>query len=223
MNKSIILLSGGLDSLVCLGLCHKTHNIELAITFDYGQKSVKHEIEASKKLTEYYHINHEVIELPFLAEITNNSLTTDDELPTQELFTKESAQSVWVPNRNGLFLNIAASYADSYNFSHIIIGANRDEAKTFPDNSKEFVQATEEMFKYSTIAQPKVYTPLINYSKNDIVALALENNMPLELTRSCYDNSQKNCGICESCTHLKKALKYNNAEKYIEDLFENVD
>ena len=60
-NKSIILLSGGLDSLVCLGLCKDEYNVSLALTFDYGQKSAKKEIEASAKISEYYNISHKVI------------------------------------------------------------------------------------------------------------------------------------------------------------------
>ena len=132
---------------------------------------------------------------------------------------KESAKAVWVPNRNGLFLNIAASYADSGNFSHIIIGANKEEGKTFPDNTKAFTNRISSAFEYSTLVKPKVLAPLINYNKNDIVRLALENGMPLDMVFSCYDSKKTHCGECESCERLIKALDYNNEKHYKNIIF----
>ena len=222
-NKSIILLSGGLDSLVCLGAVKDEYNIELALTFDYGQKSAKQEIEASKKLASYYKIEHQVIELPFLKKITKTALVDDKDIPGNELYTEYSAKAVWVPNRNGLFLNIAAAYADTYNFTHIIFGANKEEGVTFPDNTKKFADLITSCFKFSTLCNPQVVAPLISMDKNDIVKLALEKNMPLELTRSCYNKSKTNCGKCESCKHLKEALINNGDTKYIRVLFEDVN
>lgn len=219
MNKSIILLSGGLDSLVSLGLAKEEYNVELALTFDYGQKSLKQEIDASSQISKYYGLKHEIVELPFLKNITHTSVVSDDEVPTDMYGTTESAKAVWVPNRNGLFLNIAGAYADSYGYSHILIGANKEEGQTFPDNTQEFIDGVNASFKYSTMAQPKVVAPLINYDKNDIVRLALEKKMPLEMVKSCYNDGEKNCGNCESCKHLLYALKYNKAYELIERLF----
>lgn len=219
MNKSIILLSGGLDSLVSLGLAKEEYNVELALTFDYGQKSLKQEIDASSQISKYYGLKHEIVELPFLKNITHTSVVSDDEVPTDMYGTTESAKAVWVPNRNGLFLNIAGAYADSYGYSHILIGANKEEGQTFPDNTQEFIDGVNASFKYSTMAQPKVIAPLINYDKNDIVRLALEKKMPLEMVKSCYNDGEKNCGNCESCKHLLYALKYNKAYELIERLF----
>ncbi len=224
MVKSLILLSGGLDSLVSLGLKKEELNIELALTFDYGQKSAQEEIEASKKICDYYKIKHEVIKLDWLKNITKTSLVSDAAVPTgNELNdSDESAKSVWVPNRNGLFLNIAGCFADSFGYDYILIGANKEEAQTFSDNRQEFIDAVNEEFKFSTQKDlsPKVIAPLINCDKNDIVMLALKNKIPLELTMSCYQGGGKHCGICESCTRLKNALKVNHDEKYIKVLFE---
>lgn len=221
MIKSIILLSGGLDSLVSLGLKKDELNVELALTFNYGQKSALQEIEASKRICEYYGIKHEVIKLDWLKNITTTSLVSDTEVPTGEELTdgNNSMKSVWVPNRNGLFLNIAGSFADSYGYNYILIGANKEEAQTFSDNTQEFINAVNEEFEYSTQNVPKVVAPLINYNKNDIVMLALSNGVPLELTRSCYQGGEKHCGICESCVRLKKSLLANHDSKYIKVLF----
>lgn len=219
-NKSIILLSGGLDSVVSLGMCKDEYNVELALTFDYGQNSVVQELEASKKISEYYGIENKVIQLPFLKDITKNSFVGGvGELPISELGTKESAKSVWVPNRNSLFLNIAGSFADAYGYTHIIFGANKSEGLTFPDNTIEFVDSINKNFKYSTLNGVKVFAPLINYDKLEIVKQALDIKVPLEMVYSCYKGGEKNCGVCESCTHLKRALLENSAYEYIERLF----
>lgn len=216
MTRGIILLSGGLDSLVSLGI---TQNIELALTFDYGQKSVDYEIKASKAICDYYKIEHRVIKLDWLKEITHTALVSDDNLPQGIENPDESAKNVWVPNRNGLFLNIAGAYADGEDYDFIVIGANKEEGQTFPDNSKEFIERIEAEFEFSTRKKPKVVAPLLNYDKNGIVKLALENNIPLELVQSCYAGGEKHCGVCESCTRLKNALIANGDNTYIRILF----
>lgn len=219
-SKAIILLSGGLDSLVALGYAYKEYGIDFALTFDYGQKAAENEIEASKKIAEYYNIKHKIIRLDWLKEITNTALVADQPVPNTNLGTSESAKLVWVPNRNGLFLNIAAAYADSYGYNYIIYGANKDEGKTFSDNTETFRAEVSKVFETSTLVHPKVIAPLINFTKNDIVKIAMENSIPLELVRSCYNSGKKHCGVCESCIHLKQALIANHGERYINILFE---
>lgn len=225
--KSIILLSGGLDSVVSLELLKEKYNISMALTFDYGQKAAVKETEASKKLADYYKIFHSIIKLEWLEEITTTSLV-NDQLDTPNLNDKElddfntaseSAKKVWVPNRNGLFLNIAASYSDSYNFTHIIFGANKEEGTTFPDNTQDFIDRVNEAFKYSTLTKPEVAAPLINFTKQEIVKLGFENNVPFNLIRSCYHSEEKHCGICESCKRLKRALKEVGYSEIIAVLF----
>lgn len=226
MVKSVVLLSGGLDSFVSLALTHKEYNVELALTFDYGQKSVEREIFASKKICEFYKIQHKIIKLDWLKEITQTALVSEKEIPLTTLndlssdeFTEKSAASVWVPNRNGAFLNIAAAYADSYDYDYIIFGANKEEGTTFPDNTQEFIDRINAAFEYSTQKKPKAYAPLINLNKNDIVKSAVAQSVPLELTRSCYATKEKHCGVCESCVRLKRALEENNCEGIIRELF----
>ena len=221
MNKSIILLSGGLDSLVALGLSKEKYGIELALTFDYGQKAAIAEIETAKNICKYYNIKHHVIKLDWLKNITKTALVSDKEIPSENLGTQISANAVWVPNRNSLFLNIAACFADSCGYNYIIFGANKDEGQTFPDNTEEFRERISDVFQYSTLVKPRVTAPLINYSKSDIVRIAVERSVPLELVRSCYNSTvnNKHCGECESCKHLKKALEANNCFNYIDILF----
>ncbi len=212
--KSIILLSGGLDSLACLAVTREKYNCELAITFDYGQKALAKEIEASKKICEFYNVEHKIIKLDFLKEITQTALVSDKEVPQDY-----DMKAVWVPNRNGLFLNIAGSFADSYGYNYIIIGANKEEGKTFPDNTLEFAKRVEAEFEFSTLIQPKILIPLIDMDKEEIVKTVIDLKAPLELVHSCYLGGDKNCGKCESCLHLIEALKKNDAKDFIKKLF----
>lgn len=219
MSKGIILLSGGLDSLVSLGLGIEKYGISLALTFDYGQKALEQEISTSKNICDYYKIEQKVIKLDWLKNVTHTALVEDKELPEGIDNPEDSAKSVWVPNRNGLFLNIAGSFADGNDYDYIIIGANKEEGQTFPDNTQEFIDSVNAEFEFSTQKHPKVVAPLINYDKNDIVKQAIEHNIPLEFVRSCYSNGKKHCGKCESCTRLKNALIANGDTHYIKELF----
>lgn len=220
-DSAVILLSGGLDSLVALGFVQsKTpYDIKMAITFDYGQKACLNEIESSKKICEYYNIEHKVIKLDWLKEITKTSLVSDLRIPISGFATKESAESVWVPNRNALFLNIAASFCDSFGYKYIIYGANKEEGATFPDNTEKFRKEITELFKTSTLVKPTVVAPLINYTKDDIVRIGAELSVPFEYVWSCYTSGEVHCGKCESCNYLKKALKANHLESHISKLF----
>lgn len=219
MSKGIILLSGGLDSLVSLGLGMEKYGISLALTFDYGQKALEQEIMTSKNICDYYKIEHKVIKLDWLKNVTHTALVEDKELPEGIDNPEDSAKSVWVPNRNGLFLNIAGSFADGNDYDYIIIGANKEEGQTFPDNTQEFIDRINAEFEFSTQKHPKVVAPLINYDKNDIVKQAIEHKIPLEFVRSCYSDGKKHCGKCESCTRLKNALIANGDTHYIKELF----
>jgi len=200
---------------VSLGGSKEELNTTLALSFDYGQRAAAKELEASRKIAEFYGIEHKIIELPWLEGITTTSLVNinegvpdvgADKLDDAEV-TEDSARKVWVPNRNGVFLNIAASFADSLGFTHIVFGANKEEAATFPDNSETFVDKINASFEYSTLVKPKVVAPLAKFSKEEIVKLGVELEIPFKLLRSCYYGEEKHCGKCESCLRLKRALK----------------
>lgn len=227
VNKSIILLSGGLDSLVSLAICKEKLNIEFAIIFNYGQKSYEREYKAAKSISEFYNIKLEKIDLNWLKNISNSSLNTKETIPllSKELLdkieiTQKSSNSVWVPNRNALFINIAACFADAQNYSHIIIGANKEEGATFKDNNIQFINSINNSLKNSTNNLVKVEAPLINLNKAEIVKLGLMQNSPFKLLHSCYLNKEKHCGQCESCLRLKRALELNNCYDIISEIFE---
>ena len=208
-KTAIILLSGGLDSLVSLQKAQEFCDVKMALTFDYSQHALSEEIEASREISRFYNIEHRVVKLPFLAEITNNALTCDENLDFEK-FDNDSAKAVWVPNRNGLFLNIAACFCESFNFDFIIIGANKEEAGTFIDNSLEFLERADEFFEFSTQKKPKILAPLKDMEKFEIINYAVANNVPLKYLKSCYNSIEKtgakHCGKCESCKRLHQAI-----------------
>ncbi|MDA0525186.1 7-cyano-7-deazaguanine synthase QueC [Methanococcoides alaskense] len=220
--RSILLLSSGLDSVAALAIALQDHEVVMALTFDYGQRSVEKEIENSRAVCEHYDIEHRIIPLKWLGSITNTSLVNKEldvpELSIEDIvddasnITVDSAKNVWVPNRNGVFINIAASFAENYGCEYVIAGFNGEEAKTFPDNSKEFVNAVDECFSYSTANGVKVLAPLIDMDKVSIVRKAMELGAPLEWSWSCYHGAEVPCGVCESCMRRKRAFLVSEFE-----------
>ena len=225
-NKSIVLLSGGLDSVVSLALVKEFCSEILAITFNYGQKSFLAEKEASEKISQYYNIEHIIVDLPWLNTISNSSLTNGSEVPKismenlNDIKTLTNASnSVWIPNRNALFINIGACYAEAKEYNSIIIGANKEESATFKDNSDDFIKAINLSLENSLNNVVKVIAPLIDASKSEIVKMGLDLNIPFNLIYSCYLGNGKHCGECESCMHLKRALLENKAYNLIDEIF----
>lgn len=217
MNKkkdSVVLLSAGMDSTVNLYAAMNETNVVLAITFNYGQKAAIKEIECAKNLTAENKIKHVVIDLPWLKDLGKSSLTNDSlTVPTGKNVTIDNqqiseltAKSVWVPNRNGVFLNIAASYAESMSAEVLVPGFNREEAATFPDNSLDFIRAIRKSFAYSTATRVDVQCYTIAMGKIEIVDLGKKLNVPFEKTWPCYLAKDLWCGECESCKRSKRAF-----------------
>ena len=226
MNSAIILLSGGLDSVVSLAKLKNKYSRILALTFNYGQKSFLSEKIASEKISEFYSIEHKIINLDWLSQISTSSLNTSEKVPNVSIDDLDVintdinfSNSVWVPNRNGLFINIAACYADSYNYNSIIIGVNKEESAAFKDNSKEFVNAINLSLLNSTRSSVRVEAPLIDMAKEEIVKLGIDLNIPFKYIYSCYDDKLVHCKYCESCQRLIRALELNNRHDLIVEIF----
>lgn len=213
MKKAISVFSGGLDCTVATSVFSKSHKIH-AITFNYGQKAYKRELKASKEICKKMNWTHEIIDLPWLANISNSSLNTNEKIPelsAEDLdnlkISQESANSVWVPARNTVFTSIALSYAESIGASSIIVGWNSEEGATFPDNSKGYMEKFNELIKEGSPENIIIEAPLIDLNKEEIIKLGVEYDAPMELSYSCYKGEGKQCGICESCMRRKLAFK----------------
>jgi len=210
-EKSVILLSGGLDSAYNLAAGAEETDLVLAITMDYGQKAALREIEFSGKLTKYFGVKHKIIKLPWLGEISKSALTVrDKEIPSPDIKSPEeirkSAEKVWVANRNGLFVNIAACFAESIGAGQILVGFNIEEAETFSDNSEDFIAALNESLKYSTGKKIFVKSYTGSLTKKEIVKKGREKKFPFHLIWPCYEGGEVICRKCESCIRYLDAI-----------------
>lgn len=215
MGKTFIaLVSGGLDSVVSAYMAARESGVGEILFMDYGQRASKREKEAAGKVAKSLGGSFRVIKLPFLAEVTQTALVMNDkvipQIKTSKLDdrseTEKSAQQVWVPNRNGLFLNIAAAIAEGEGFQEIVVGFNAEEAVTFPDNSANFVQKAEEFFSLSTLKGLRVAAPTLGMTKSEIVRQGLALKVPFGDLWSCYLGGRRQCGHCESCLRSLRAF-----------------
>ena len=202
--KSVVLLSGGLDSTVSACVARQKTAPVFALTFDYGQRAARMELEAAKKICKVLKIPHKSVTLPFFEEFSRLMLLRSKSTDVKKA---EKVESLWIPNRNGLFINIAACYAEYYGAGLIITGFNREEACEFPDNSAEFMEAINESLRYSTLSRVKVKSYVADLTKKEIYQLGIKYNAPLELIYSCYLGEKEMCGKCASCKRLIEASK----------------
>lgn len=226
-STSVVLLSGGLDSLASFVWAEEESDIVLAITFNYGQRAAAKEIESAQRICNKREMKHLVVDIPWFSSLKslalldkNTSLPQITEKDLDDLaVTLPSAKAVWVPNRNGVFLNIGASFAEDLLANWIITGFNKEEGKTFPDNSEAFVEATSKALKYSTDGKVSVKAPMVGKTKKEIVEWMLERDVDLTHLWSCYLGEEKMCGVCESCLRCKRALKEGKASQWLAQLF----
>lgn len=195
--RAIALLSGGLDSVVSMLLARKQADIVMALTIDYGQKARRNEIMASAAFCRTYGISHRVVELPFMRDMKSGLI---------EASGMEDS-SPWVPNRNGLLINVAACYAENIDADWVVCGFNREEGVDFPDNTREFVDAVNLGLAYSTLNQVRLISFVQNMDKAEIVTAARSLEIDLGQIWSCYRPGEKPCGQCPSCLRNLEAYK----------------
>ncbi len=213
--RAVVLLSGGLDSLVAAALTRTGATLVLALTCDYGQRAAQRETEAAQRQAAWLQCPHQVVALPWLGALGGSALTeTDRALPEPEpadLDAPEpaahSARAVWVPNRNGVLVNVAAAFAERLGADWVVCGFNAEEAATFPDNSRAFMQAADALWSHSTLSGLSLHAPTADLDKAEIVRRGRALGVPLESVWSCYLGEEKQCGRCESCRRLQRALE----------------
>ena len=215
MSSSVLILSGGLDSSVAAFVACRETPPRLALFFDYGQRAAPRERKAAQAVAAELKIPFRPIALPWLRELSHSALTDHErDLPRFTIedlddsgVTADSARCVWVPNRNGVFLNVAAAFAESLEAEYLVTGFNAEEALTFPDNSEDFVQVANEFFQYATMNGVKVISYTQAWNKTKIVEEGLKLGVPFEKLWSCYDAGSRQCGSCESCQRSIRAYR----------------
>ena len=210
MNKAVVLLSGGLDSATTAAIAIAEGYQVIALSFRYGQRHEK-ELVAAKKIAEALGIKEHFISDIDLAQWGGSSLT-DQSMPIpQEGLEPDIIPSTYVPGRNTVFMAIALSLAEAKNAQAIYLGINAVDYSGYPDCRPEYLAAYQKLANLSSKAgvegnAPRLIAPLVKDSKLDIVRRALELNVPIADTWSCYQGGVIPCGLCDSCRIRDRAL-----------------
>ena len=214
--RAVCLLSGGLDSSVCLALARSQGFECYALSFDYGQRhrvELKSAARVAKSLGSAQHL---VVPID-LRVFGGSALTSDIAVPKGRSAAQMTAEIpvTYVPARNAVFLSLALAWAEVLGCSNIFIGVNALDYSGYPDCRPEFIEAFEEMANLATKAGVegrmglKIHTPLIRLSKAEIVMLGVQLGLDFSLTHSCYDPDEagRPCGQCDSCVLRRKGFE----------------
>jgi 7-cyano-7-deazaguanine synthase len=201
MVRALVLLSGGIDSSTALYLTKRETDDIYSMNMIYDQ-SYDSEAEASKNIAAVAHVReHLSVFLPFFKDIERRYKPS----PSSKTLP------AYVPARNIVFYGIAAAYAETLKANKIIFGSNADDAKELPDARPTFIQLMNELIRDGTRAGTEGFVietinPLINYNKSEVLKLAIALKVPLQLTWSCYENSESPCCKCRGCYNRQTAF-----------------
>lgn len=201
-RKAVVLLSGGMDSALCAALALDAGYSIAALHLNYGQKTQSRELDCFRKLAEYFGASETlVVDVSHFAAIGGSSLTDSSMEVTKAELDSSAIPTSYVPFRNGNILSIAASWAEVIGAHAIFIGAMQLDSSGYPDCRRIFFDSFEQTINLGTKPETNIniLTPLIDYSKKDIVELGISLGVPFELTWSCYRDTDTACGECDSC------------------------
>jgi 7-cyano-7-deazaguanine synthase len=218
MNRelAIVLVSGGMDSCVAVSIANEEYRLAF-LHVNYGQRTEARELRAFNELADHYRAEKRLtISIEHLKVIGGSSLT-DKSIPIPELSAPQSAiqnpqseiPTTYVPFRNAHLLSIAVSWAEVIGATKIFIGAVEEDSSGYPDCREVFYQAFNKVIETGTKPETRIeiITPLIHLRKSDIVKEGTKRRAPLHLTWSCYQNNDRACGRCESCTLRLRGFK----------------
>ena len=211
-NKSIVvLLSGGLDSSTVTGIAKQSKAKIFGLSFDYGQRHKK-ELDSASIIAKHFDIEEfKIIKLDL--SLWGGSSLTDNQknIPIEGIQTNK-IPNTYVPGRNTIFISVALSYAEAIDADYIGLGVNALDYSGYPDCRPDYIKKFQELAdlanKRGRENNPiKLWTPLIDLNKEEIIELAFSNNVPLDKTWSCYSGKSKPCGKCDSCRIRDKAYQ----------------
>ena len=214
--RAVCLLSGGLDSSVCLALARSQGFECYALSFDYGQRH-RVELESAVRVAQSLGAAQHLVVPIDLRVFGGSALTSDIAVPKGRSAAQMTAEIpiTYVPARNTVFLSLALAWAEVLGCANIFIGVNALDYSGYPDCRPEFIEAFEEMANLATKAGVegrmglKIHTPLIRLSKAEIVKLGAQLGLDFSLTHSCYDPDEagRPCGQCDSCVLRRKGFE----------------
>jgi len=215
MKRAVILLSGGLDSTTTMAIAIAQGYEAYALSFDYGQRH-QIEIDAASRIAESLGAKeHRLAKIDMLM-FGGSALTDNVGVPKNRSETEiaDGIPVTYVPARNTVFLAYALGWAEIIPAADIFIGVNAIDYGGYPDCRPEFIEAFETLANLGTKAgvegrRFQIHAPLIKFSKAEIVRKALELDVDLSLTRTCYDPSPTGlaCGECDSCLLRLKGFR----------------
>jgi 7-cyano-7-deazaguanine synthase len=206
--RSVVLLSGGMDSCVCAALAARDTDAA-ALHINYGQRTAERERWAFERICDHLGIKRRLAIRNEALGIIGGSALTDEDIEVPEASEDIGAHIpvTYVPFRNAHFLAAAVSWAEVLGAEKIYIGAVEQDSSGYPDCRPEYYRAFNAVIKAGTAAgKIQVVTPLIALRKVEIVRLGTELAAPFDLTWSCYSREDKACGVCESCVLRRRAF-----------------
>lgn len=208
--KSIIILSGGLDSTTLLYKLLSEGKEVFAISFDYGQRHKK-ELLMANATCEKLGVSHKIVDLTCITDlISNSALTSDIDVPEGH-YADENMKKTVVPNRNMIMASIAIGYAVNIGADEVALGVHAGDHAIYPDCRPEFIQSLRDISAIANYEAVKIYAPFLFLSKGDIVKEGLFLNVDYSLTWTCYKGEELPCGKCGSCTERLEAFAVNNS------------
>jgi 7-cyano-7-deazaguanine synthase len=215
MKRAVVLLSGGLDSTTTLATAIAEGYETCALSFEYGQRH-KIEIDAARRIARALGAKEHRVAKIDMRIFGGSALTDDVDVPKKRSQTEigRGIPVTYVPARNTIFLSYALVLAETVGARDIFIGANAIDYSGYPDCRPEFIKAFETLANLGTKAGVegahfRVHAPLIKFSKAEIIRKAIELDVDLSLTHSCYDPSPDGvaCGECDSCLLRLKGFR----------------
>ncbi|MGH9488210.1 MAG: 7-cyano-7-deazaguanine synthase QueC [Terriglobales bacterium] len=209
---AVVLLSGGMDSCVCLALAARDYD-PAVLHLDYGQRTQARERAAFTAIADYYAIARRLtIRTEFFRQIGGSALT-DASIAVPESGVDTSIVPVtYVPFRNAHLLAAGVSWAEVLGAEVVFIGAVAPDSSGYPDCRPEYYEAFDRLLAVGTKSgRVRLQTPLLHRCKADVVRLGLELHAPFPLSWSCYQNSGRACGRCDSCRLRRRAFRQAGA------------
>ncbi len=214
-KPAVVLLSGGLDSATVCAIARQQGFDLFALSVDYGQRH-RFELESARRVAEAFGAKRHVVEQVDLSAFGGSALTADIDVPKQRTDAQIAAgiPITYVPARNTVFLALALAFAETVEAADIFIGVNAVDYSGYPDCRGEYIQAFERLANLATKAGVEgslrfsIHTPLLEWTKAEIIRRGVELGVDYRLTCSCYDPDEQGvaCGQCDACQLRRKGF-----------------